>query len=244
MSKTLKTREQLYDFAKMKTKKSIFFRERIDPSKTYLILGKSFSGKTTYLVENLNKLVNKQQDTVSPHNKRPIYDLILFMTESTDADPIKGLDKTLPLLMIRGYYPRLVLLLKKIQDASKRAFRFLVILDDIVQNVREGVAKKQILTLRNSHISTCLLMQYPKLISPAMRSSIHELYILKLRPTDWEYLLQSFLNNHAREVLGNIRSIHQLVEEFMEYLGPDIMFLDQRRDEMGLIKREDWAKEI
>lgn len=239
MSKTLKSRKELYAFSKQH---GIFHRDRDDASKTFLTCGRSYSGKTHFLVSELNKLVDEKQITPSGR-VRPVYDLILIMTESTDADPIKNLNPKLPVLLIKGYYPRIVLLLKKIQDASKRSFRFLVILDDIVHNVRDGTAKKQILTLRNSHISTCMLMQYVKLISPAMRNSIHEMYITGLKPEEYEYLLQGFLSSHARECVGNIRSINQLALEFKDYIASDILCYDQRRDKMGLIYRKPWMKE-
>jgi hypothetical protein len=221
---------------------NIFGRSKDDPSKTYLVCGRSYSGKTHFLVQQLNKLSGKTQGNKWPLTKRPVYDLIIFMTESTDADPLKDLDPALNTLLIRGYYPRVVMLIKKIQDMSKRSFRFLVVLDDIVDNIRDGTARKQILTLRNSHISTCILAQYVKLISPAMRNSIHEWYVTGLKPEEYEYLLQGFLSSHARDILGNIRNMSQLASEFMMYIGSDILYYSQREDKLAFIKRAEWRK--
>lgn len=241
-NRSLISRKELYAVTRKDDPKhdSIFSKpdNRESPSKTYFITGRSFSGKTTFLVNELNKLANETQCCKMPWLLRPVYDLILFMTESTDADPLKGLDPKLPVLMVRGYYSKLVLLLKRIQDASKRAFRFLVVLDDIVDGVRDGTARKQILTLRNSHISTCIVSQYVKLISPAMRNSVHEWYITSLKPEEYQYLLQGFLQSHARDVVGNIKSLSQLALEFRDYIGSDIFYYSQREDRMGLIKRK------
>jgi hypothetical protein len=241
MSNGLKSRKELYEVTKRED--SIFSRTAEDSSKTYLVCGRSFSGKTFFLTSELNKLIGEKRGGKGPDKNRPVYDLILILTESTDADPLKKLDKTLPILVMKGFYPRVVMLLKKIQDASKRSFRFLVILDDVVAGIRNGIAQKMILTLRNSHISTCLLMQYVKLISPAMRNSISELYITKLKSEEYEYLLQGFLSSHARECVGNIRSLNQLASDFNDYVGTDVLFYDQRRDKLGLIPRKPWLKD-
>ena len=195
-------REKLYEVTKDKVEEGIFYKKREDPSKTFLVVGRSYSGKTHFLVENLNKLAGKKQCCKMPHILRPVYDLILFMTESTDADP----------------------------------------LDDIVDNIRNGTARKQILTLRNSHISTCILSQYVKLISPAMRNSIHEWYVTGLKPEEYEYILSGFLSSFAREIVGNVRSMSQLAYDFRNFIGSDILFYSQKEDRMGLIKREEWKK--
>lgn len=216
----------------------IFGRKRDDPSKTYFIVGRSFSGKTTFLVNELNKLADLNQCCKFPWSKRPVYDLIVFFTESIDADPLKNLDNSIPVVFIKGYVPKIVLLLKKIQDATSRAFRFLVVFDDVVQGLRSNMATKLILTLRNSHISTCVCTQYIKMITPAMRNSIHEWYITGLKPEEWAYLLQGFLQSHAREYVGNIRSISQLAEDFKTWIDKDIFFYSNREDKSGLIERK------
>lgn len=242
MSKGLVSRKALYNVTKRTDEehKSIFSKRREDPSKTFFICGRSYTGKTHFLVSELNKLTDEHQCCKLPWKLRPVYDLILFMTESLDADPVKNLDKSLPILIIRGYNQRVILLLKKIQDASSRGFRFLVVLDDIIDELRSNTVRKQILTLRNSHISTCIVAQYPKLITPSMRNSIHEWYITGLKPEEYEYLLSGFLASHARDVVGNIKSSSVLAYEFKDFIGSDILFFSQREDKMGLIKRAKW----
>lgn len=228
----MKTKEQLY------TSPDIFMREYDDPSTTSMVVGRSYSGKTHFLVSELNKLAGKTR--IQHGVKRPIYDQIFLFTESVDATPLANLDSRVKVTLIRGYLPKVIMLLKKVQDYSKNNFRFLVILDDVVSNIRQGIFLKQILTMRNAHISTCILLQYVKLITPAQRNSIHHMYITGLKPEEYEYLLQGFLSSHARDAVGNIRSIPELSNEFHKWIGTDIVFYDQRRDKFQMIQRDEY----
>ena len=64
-------------------RKSIFAAEE-ESANTKVFLAPSFSGKTTLMVEELNKLTPKELDE---------YDKILLFTESVASAPLKKLDK-------------------------------------------------------------------------------------------------------------------------------------------------------
>lgn len=216
----------------------IFSYEEGESAKTVCVLGRSFSGKTHFLVEQLNLLVGKTRKFGDTNIKRPLYDKIILFTESLSSEPLKGLDPRLDIMLIQGYIPSIVQLLKRINTITDNKFRFLVILDDVVSNIRGGVFAKQILTMRNSNISTCILIQYVKLINPAMRNSLHHYYITGLKPEEWEYLVRSFLSSLIKELIGNQGTVANLSQEFKNWVSDDIVHYDQRKDELTFIGRE------
>ena len=214
----------------------VFGREENDDSRTIGIIGRSGTGKTHFVVNELNKLAGKKRA-----NGRPVYDAIYFMTESLDATPLSGLDDSLNVKLIRGYYPKIVQLLKMIQDKSRNAFRFLIILDDIVdeKQIRRGVFVKQITILRNSHISTCVLVQYAKMLTPSCRNSLHHIYVTKIKPEEYKYLIESTLGSHVREALGRRGGSNtELSYDFYDWVGSDIVHYIQRYDKLKLVQRD------
>lgn len=150
-----------------------FFNPDPKTGKSYLILGSSFSGKTTFIVENLNKLFPLD------------YDLICLFTETKNSEPLKKLDKNLPIMIFEGWQPEIPQFLKGINDECNNKFKFLCILDDIVDAKMSKTLNKLILTFRNSNISTCISIQYPRLISKASRSSFHEVVVNGSRSIEW-----------------------------------------------------------
>lgn len=216
----------------------IFSFEEGDSAKTICVLGRSYSGKTHFLVEQLNKLVGKTRLFPGTKIKRPLYDKIILFTESLSAEPLKGISPKLDIMIIQSYMPRIVQLLKRINIKTDNKFRFLIILDDVVSGIRAGTFSDQILTMRNSNISTCILIQYVKLINPGNRNSVHHYYITGLKPEEWEYLIKSFLRSLIVEQIGNWGTIANLAIEFRKWVGDDIVHFDQRKDELNFIRRE------
>ncbi len=209
--------------------KSIFTPE--ESAKTYCLLGASFSGKTTLLVNELNKLSKYD------------YNKIFIFTESLNAAPLKKLRKDLEISIYDTFNPQIPKILKQINTITKNRFKFLVVLDDIVSNLRGETLTKMILTMRNSNISSCILIQYAKLISPPMRNSMHEYYILRLRTEDWMYMLKGFLAQHFRDVLnvkqGSYQKLAELVKDTVSphsninnWKNSYIVKYDQRMDKL------------
>ncbi len=147
------------------------FKPTDNTGKSTLILGSSFSGKTTFLVNELNKL--KQDD----------YTLIILFTESRNAEPLKKLH--IPVKIIEGYDESIVNFLKKINNQTNNRFNFLVILDDVVDQKHSQTLSKMILLFRNSNISTVISIQYPMLINKSSRSSFHQSVVLGSRTMEW-----------------------------------------------------------
>ena len=235
MNKTklrIATREATYE-----NNVDIFRRGPEESAKTICILGRSYSGKTVFLVQQLNKIGKLKRGGSGPDKDRPMYDKIILFTESLNAEPLEDLSTNVRVTMIQGYVPKIVQVLKQINNASDNGFRFLVLMDDVVSGIRTGTFVKQILTMRNSQISTCILIQHAKLISPASRNSLHHFYITGLKPEEWEYLIKSFMRSLVSEVIGDYPSAVALSVAFKEWVGDDIVHYDQRRDELSFIER-------
>lgn len=210
---------------------SIFIPEKTGV--TYAMIGKSFSGKTTFIVNELNKL--------SPEQLKE-YNAIIFFTESAHAQPLADLAPHVKskMILIDRFCPIILQTLKRLNDASNLLFKFLVIFDDIM-DLRGQMVTKCILTLRNSNISTVLSVQYQKMMNPAQRASIHNMFIFNLRSECWEYLLKGYLLGTMRELFPNtlmeVKSCAKVAQLLRENMDPFIVYYNQRED-----KTEVWNK--
>lgn len=200
---------------------------------TYAMIGKSFSGKTTFIVNELNKL--------SPEQLKE-YNAIIFFTESAHAQPLSDLAPHVKskMILIDRFCPIILQTLKRLNDASNLLFKFLVLFDDIM-DLRGEIVTKCILTLRNSNISTVLSVQYQKMMNPAQRASIHNMFIFNLRSECWEYLLKGYLLGTMRELfpgtLMEVKSCAKVAQLLRENMDPFIVYYNQRED-----KTEVWNK--
>lgn len=155
--------------------KSVFSSDKTTGA-SYMILGASGSGKTTFIVRELLKLPVCNYYT----QERGGYSHIFIMTDSPYSAPFKMLEERKDITIIPTYCPKTILYLKKIQDYTKnKMFNWLIVLDDVIQagQVRKGTFVRQILTLRNNRISTVFSTQYTKLFPPSVRSSVWHTFI-------------------------------------------------------------------
>ena len=198
---------------------------------THAVIGKSFCGKTHFIVEQLNKLTQSEITG---------YSAIIFFTESTSAMPLKDIKKSVlkRMIVIDRFCPGVLLAIKKINDGTCNKFNFLVIFDDIIQ-LRGILLSKSILTLRNSNISTVISIQYEKLLSPAQRSSVHNMYLFNLRAESWEYMLKGYLLGNFKDKLPSLRDdpttgkskkVSTVAQGLRETMDGTITHYDQRKD--------------
>jgi hypothetical protein len=200
---------------------------------TYAVLGPSFSGKTTLLVDGLNRLTREELDA---------YDGIFFFTESENAEPLEGLsDRVRAKFMgiYKCFCKQILAVIKKLNDLTKNGFRFLVVFDDIT-TLRGDAITKMVLTLRNAGISTVLLIQHSKLLNPGQRQSIHHYYIFNLRTEEWVYMLQGFLATHIRDLFPEVAQARsQETAEFLRtYMRDKIIHFDQRTDTIEFFSKD------
>ena len=196
------------------------------------MIGKSKSGKTTFIVKNLNLLKNDELNA---------YNAIIYFTKSPNANPLADVDPRIRsrLILVGRFCPRILQTLKRINDETDCKFQFLVIFDDILQ-LRGQLLTECILTLRNSNISTCLSIQYEKLMSPAQRASVHNVYIFNLRTEQWEFFLKGFIVGNVKEMLPPLRPVKrvwELAQTMREIMNPFILHYNQVDDETEFYRK-------
>lgn len=193
---------------------------------TYAMIGKSFSGKTTFIVNELNKLTEEQLRQ---------YNVIVFFTESANAEPLQNLAPHVKskMVMLDRFCPKILLVMKKLNDATKNMFKFLIIFDDILA-LRGELVTKCVATLRNSNISTAISIQHDKFINPAQRGSVHNMFIFNLRTESWEYMLRGFILGNVRQLippLRDVKSVMKVAQSLRETMDDYILYYNQRKDE-------------
>jgi hypothetical protein len=213
-----------------------------EPSKTFLLVGRSYTGKSYFIAQQLNLLKGKTRDFGSGKGIRPVYDKIIFFTESLNAKPLENIDPEVEKDIIyvqSGYIPAIGLFLKKINDMTHNHFRFLLIFDDVLTGFKSSLAEKIILLYRNSHISTFLSIQAVKgFLSPALRQNCHYIIITKLAPESMEYMIRSFFKGDVEQMIGYSKSVADLTTRFIDWLGQDMCFFDNKKSELYFIKRD------
>ena len=192
---------------------------------TYAMVGKSMSGKTTFLVNNLNLLTEQELNQ---------YNAIVYFTKSPNANPLADLkpETRKRFIMVGRFCPRILMAMKRLNDETDLMFKFLVIFDDILR-LRGALLSECILTLRNSNISTALSIQYEKLMSPAQRASVHNVFIFNLRTEQWEFFLKGFIVGNIKEIVPPLRTVKrvwEVAQTMREVMNPFILYYDQRND--------------
>ena len=159
----------------------------IDRGKTLAILGSSYTGKTTLLVKILNETVKKN-----------IFDIIILFTLSPHAEPLKKLDKSI--IRVEGLQNNIVNLAFNINRKTNNRYNFLFVLDDILNVRYSKVLEKMFLIYRNSGISTIMSTQYAKIMSVAIRNSVHRIILTGSKSfSDRELLGQLFLYTYLHK---------------------------------------------
>lgn len=203
-----------------------------DTGATYAMIGKSKSGKTTFLVHNLNLL---KEDELNQYNA------IVYFTKSPNANPLADLDPRIRkrFIMVGRFCPKVLMAMKRINDETDLMFKFLVIFDDILQ-LRGQLLTECILTLRNSNISTALSIQYEKLMTPAQRASVHNVYIFNLRTEQWEFFLKGFIVGNIKEIvppLRGVKRVWEVAQTMREVMNPFILYYDQVNDKTMFFRK-------
>lgn len=218
---------------------SIFAPEE-ESANTKVFLAPSFTGKTTFMVAELNRLTEEQLNG---------YDMIVLFTESTAAAPLKKLKEEVKkkIMVFDRLVPKFLRILKRINTETDNRYRFLVLFDDCL-NLRQDITIKLILTLRNSNISTVISTQYSKVLAPSQRQSIHDYYFCNLKVDEWEFFLSGFIGEHIRNLLVSegdqeaaVVNYRKLAEKIKRRMNSKKILLnfDQRHDQIRIFKRHE-----
>ena len=216
----------------------IFLKDQDESGKTFFFAGASFSGKTYFLVQQLNHLVNKKRGGQDPHMaSRPMYDKIIILTSSPNAKPLKEISAKLDVIIVPFFCRRIIAILKMINDATLNSCPFLIVLDDVFDSLKGNMFKKLVCTMRNANVSTVCLSQYFKHCEPQTRNSFHQIFITKFKTEEWKYIIQSAIKDEVEEMLNMKGSPDKLAGPFKNYVGQDIVAYNVREDNVKLIER-------
>lgn len=165
--------------------------DKAGTGQTALLLGSSFTGKTTLLVIALNNII-----------KNKSYDVIVVFTESISSEPLQKLKyRDHRIIISNCFIPEIIRWAHRINDVTENRYRFLFVLDDIVDMGRKKLYQKLILTFRNSNISSITVTQYAKLIPPAMRGSYHNVIISGFRSSETrEFVIKNWLVSPMKDL--------------------------------------------
>jgi len=169
----------------IKTKFKLAIKNEDGAAETTVLFGSSQSGKTTlttYIVENYYNDKNTIVIVMSPSINVPIYKKIRKMknvitTDFFDGDIIKDI--------------------AKIQRKTSNKYRFVIVLDDVVDSKNSPQILKMIMIYRNLNISTVMNLQDVKLMSRSGRHNGNNFMFLRQNTQDAiEDVLTLYLNSY------------------------------------------------
>lgn len=143
---------------------------------TFLLVGSSKSGKTTYLIE----LVNYLNDVYKTIHKKPI---IILFSETMAND--KGIYSRLPqgAILYDEYDESIINTIIKIQKKTNKIYPVIIILDDVI-NKQNPTISKLFTIYRNLNISTIICLQRLKMFSKNDRSNVNYIFSLKMNTNE------------------------------------------------------------
>lgn len=139
---------------------------------TFLLCGSSKSGKTTFMID----LVNKLYETYNAIYKRPI---IIVFSETMAND--KGIYNRLPsdTVLIDHYDDKIIKTVEKVQKKTNKKYPIIFVFDDIVDKKGNSTISKCFTIYRNLNISTIILLQRMRMFDKTNRANINYVFLLK-----------------------------------------------------------------
>ena len=179
-----------------------------------IIFGSSKSGKTTQVIDIINKYFNDKNLIVifmSSNIHKPIYD-------------------TLPKTVIKldRWDENIIKHVHHIQKKTKNKYRFLFASDDIIDNKNNKMIQQLILTLRNSLINSIICLQDTKLLSRTARNNgnnfIFRHYISEDRREDAiKLVLNGYQPFHSLRNLNEKKGLYQILTKDYGFIYLDAL---------------------
>lgn len=133
---------------------------------TLVLFGASKSGKTTLL---LNILKFPEIDDAD--------NIVILISPNVHAQIYKNLDKKI--IKMSVWNDAIVRALHRIQKKTKNKYRFTIVIDDCITEKNSKKIMELFLTLRNSKVSTIMLLQSTTLLNRNSRFNVNNLCFLK-----------------------------------------------------------------
>ena len=208
--------------------------DKANTGQSALVLGSSFTGKSSLLVIALNNLIRNRS-----------YDVIIIFTESINSEPLKKLKyRDHRIIVANCFLPEVIRWAHKINEVTDNRYKFLFVLDDIVDMSKKKLYQKLILTFRNNDISSITVTQYAKLVPPGLRGSYHNVIFTGFRSSEVrEYVIKNWLAGLLKD--QGMKKMGEFDDYFCKatYYNPDdkkdgsFIHLDNIREIMHIERR-------
>lgn len=158
---------------------------------TFLLVGASKSGKTTYLIN----LVNHLNDLYKSIYKKPI--IILF--SETMANDHGIYNKLNGAILYDKYDESIINTVIKIQKKTNKKYPIIIILDDVI-NKQNPTISKLFTIYRNLNISSIICLQRLKMFSKNDRSNVNYIFGLKMNTSE---AIEDMINIFFKGILNH-----------------------------------------
>lgn len=176
-------------------------------AETLAIFGSSKRGKSTLIYEIYKKYYQKRTDIIT-----------ILISPSCHIGIFAKLPKKV--LKVNKFSKETIQLLqdlKKVQNKTNNAYKFLIIIDDCVDVRFNKILNQLILVMRNSLFSTIISLQYCMLLSKPARSSVNNIISFGVNSDEGiECILRSYLKTELTKKTGLTR-ISELMEIYRTY---------------------------
>ena len=135
-----------------------------------VLFGNSKGGKTTIL-KNIIEMYYKGKDVIT-----------FLFAQNAHAKVYKNIPKNV--IKTNYFDPDLVHAMQRIQRKTKNKYAFVILMDDLIMEKNDPMLLQMLLTLRNSKISTVILLQDLKLMSRSGRHNINNIIFTKQNTDD------------------------------------------------------------
>lgn len=190
---------------------------------SFCVLGSSKSGKT-YIMKEINKQFFNDKSInciFSPNIHADVYrDFKGIKFNKFDKECEK---------MIRQ--------MRKVNALTNNKFRFIFNIDDIIDSKYSKILNELFLILRNSQMSSCILLQYPMLMSKAARSNVSHLLFGRFNNYESiEQICKIFLRGHFKKLYGK-KTIDDYMDIYQELTDDyHFLYLDVKKNKLSRFK--------
>lgn len=200
---------------------------------TYLIVGGSGSGKTTFLKHVFFNHVYLPQ--ITPTKKDYI---VVCFTKSEMSDALQEIHEKV--LIVRELDVDIILWARELLEKYGKKYSFVFVLDDCIDIRFNKIIKHCFLTFRNWGITSIVSLQYAKDIPRAIRGTVYFACALHCGKDSAMAILESFPDTHIEG-----RTMAEKVVSYMERTkGYNSFFFDMLQNKVYSVDKNYRATEI
>ena len=202
-------------------------QKSFDPKESYTVglFGQTKSGKTTLLKDLITQIQN-QYDIIllfSNNEAAPVYDYFKENFQAEFTDKKKKRHKYSKVICFDVFHPEIVKKIHTFNKTHDKYFKFLVLLDDVIDVRNQKELDKLFSIYRNMNISTIASMQWYAYFNKGNRGNMNYIIIGKNGQEGSEKVAEVFLQGFSKEK-GKSNKIAEM-DKFLKENTKDHNFL-------------------